>query len=119
MKLPPLGTPSPAVLYRLSPGLMDEAELTAAKKHFVTYNSRMSALGGDLVIGRYSVLPFYQELENDLGVVGAKLVNTYRQHRYVADLQNYVADLGDSGGLGGGAMIPDDTNAIPDMGIPG
>jgi hypothetical protein len=27
--------------------------------------------------------------------------------------------LGDSGGLGGGAMIPDDTNAIPDMGIPG
>lgn len=95
MKLPPLGTPSPTILYRLSPGLMDEAELTAAKKHFVTYKSRMSALGGDLVIGRYSVLPFYQELENDLGVVGAKLVNTYRQHRYVADLQNYVADLGD------------------------
>lgn len=27
--------------------------------------------------------------------------------------------LGDSGGLGGGAMIPDDPNAIPDMGIPG
>ena len=95
MKLPPLGTPSPTILYRLSPGLMDEAELTAAKKHFVTYKSRMSALGGDLVIGRYSVLPFYQELENDLGVVGAKLVNTYREHRYVADLQNYVADLGD------------------------
>lgn len=95
MKLPPLGTPSPTILYRLSSGLMDEVELAAAEKHFVTYKSQMSVRGGDLVIGRYSVLPYYAELETDLRSVGAKLINSYREHRYVADLQNYVADLGD------------------------
>jgi len=45
------------------------------------------------VIGRYSVLPFYLELENDLRVAGTKLINSYRQHRYVADRKNYVYHL--------------------------
>jgi hypothetical protein len=84
----------PAILYRAG-SLMEETELRAAQRHFVTYGSRMSAQGGDLVIGRYSVLPFYKELENDLKHTGAKLINSYRQHRYVADLQNYVMDLED------------------------
>lgn len=93
MITPPLGTPSPTILYRLSSGLMGKEELRAAEDNFVTYQTRMLAQGGDLVIGRYSVLPYYQELELDLRMVGAKLVNTYREHRYVADLWNYVADL--------------------------
>lgn len=74
---------------------MSKEERNALEKHFESYSSRMLIRSGDLVIGRYSVLPYYQELESDLRSVGAKLVNTYREHRYVADLQNYVADLGD------------------------
>jgi hypothetical protein len=45
------------------------------------------------VIGRYSVLPYYKELEEDLNSKGAKLINSHQQHRYVADLWNYVHDL--------------------------
>lgn len=83
----------PVILFREGAGMMDENELAAAKKHFVTVKSRMSVSGNSLVIGRYSVLPYYSELENDLNSVGAKLINSYGEHRYVADLQNYAADL--------------------------
>lgn len=82
----------PSILYRQY-GLMEDQELKAAQKHFVTFKSRTSVGGGELVIGRYSVLPYYKELEEDLGYKGAKLINSHRQHRYVADLWNYVHDL--------------------------
>jgi hypothetical protein len=42
-----------------------------------------------LVIGRYSVLPFYSELEDDLKQNGCKLINTYEQHKWIADFQYY------------------------------
>jgi hypothetical protein len=35
------------------------------------------------------------ELENDLRLAGAKLINSYQQHRYGTDLQSYVRDLDD------------------------
>lgn len=82
----------PSILYRQY-GLMEDEELKAAQKHFVTFKHRTNVGGGELVIGRYSVLPFYKELEEELGFKGAKLINSHRQHRYVADLWNYVHDL--------------------------
>lgn len=48
---------------------------------------------GDLVVGRYSVLPFYSEQAKDIEYVGATLINSYQQHQYVADLGNWVPDL--------------------------
>ncbi len=48
---------------------------------------------GDLVVGRYSVLPFYRELEADVLARGARLINTARQHEYVADIRNWYHDL--------------------------
>lgn len=50
---------------------------------------------GELVIGRYSVLPFYQDIEDEITLQGAKLINTYEQHRYVADIANWYEDLKD------------------------
>jgi hypothetical protein len=82
----------PSILYRQY-GLMEDQELKAAQKHFVTFKHRTSVGGGELVIGRYSVLPYYKELEEELEFKGAKLINSHRQHRYVADLWNYVHDL--------------------------
>lgn len=70
-----------------------QSELEVAQKHLLVIGSRMKVLPGQLVIGRYSVLPFYKELEEDIKYVGGKLINTYRQHRYIADLQNWYADL--------------------------
>ena len=68
-------------------------ELSSASQHFFCTNRRPDLKKDDLVIGRYSLLPFYPEQAADIEYVGAKLINTYNQHLYVADLQNYVADL--------------------------
>ena len=83
------------VIYYRAGGPMEQEELAAAKRHFPILESRLTIQAGQLVIGRYSVLPFYRELEQDVLTLGARLINTYSQHLYVADLQNWVADLGD------------------------
>lgn len=84
----------PVILYRGGRECMDEEELEAASEHFDMVPSRMNIGKDHLVIGRYSVLPFYRELEHDIQFLGSRMINTYAQHLYVADLQNWVADLG-------------------------
>lgn len=42
-----------------------------------------------LVIGRYSVLPYYTELEKDLATKGCKLINSYHQHNWIANFDYY------------------------------
>lgn len=97
----------PVILYRGGRECMDEEELEAATSHFHCVTSRM-AVGRDwLVIGRYSVLPFYRELEQDIRSIGSRLINTHEQHLYVADLQNWVADLG--------ALTPATWNRLEDI----
>lgn len=83
----------PVVYYRESSETMLTPELEAIQANFVCTNSRMKVEAGDLIIPRYSFLPFGKELEEDVKLAGAQLINTYYQHCYVADLQNYVADL--------------------------
>ena len=46
-----------------------------------------------VVIPRYAALPFYKELEDDVLLLNGKLINSYREHQYVADLQNWYGDL--------------------------
>jgi len=75
------------ILYR--EGDMNAAELAAAKQYFICTPTRMDIRKDDLVIGRYSVLPFYKEQERDVRYVGAELINTFRQHNFVADLWNW------------------------------
>ena len=81
------------ILYRDDTGWKYES--AAAQKYFTCIKSRMQIQAGDLVIPRYSALPFYNEQENDINYVGAKMINSYHQHLYVADLQNWVEDLKD------------------------
>lgn len=70
-----------------------EEEFNIASKYITCYESRVDIQPNDLVIGRYSVLPYYQELERDVEKLGAKLINSYKQHRYVADINNWYGDL--------------------------
>lgn len=79
------------ILYR--EGDMDSRELAAAQKWFFCTPTRMAIQKDDLVIGRYSVLPFYKEQERDIKYVGASLINSFHQHSYVADLWNWYYDL--------------------------
>jgi hypothetical protein len=74
-------------------GENEDPEFDACKKNITTriYRSKIPEYSN--VIGRYSVLPYYQELENELKTKKCKLVNSYSQHRYIADIMNWVQDI--------------------------
>lgn len=81
------------ILFRCS--LTEEKELQSASKYFEVIDSRVKVNKGDLVIPRYSVVPFAKEFFQDIEYLGARTINSYQQFSYIADLRNYVADLGD------------------------
>ena len=72
---------------------MDAAELAAARASFPSVALRTQVPSGAVAIGRYSVLPFYKELTDDLVERGASLINSFAQHRYVADVSRWYGDL--------------------------
>lgn len=86
----------PIILYRDTYEDFASTELTAIDRHFPgSTRNRVDVSPGDLVIARYCALPFYRELEEDLQILGAELVNTYSQHRYIADIASWYEDLRD------------------------
>lgn len=83
----------PVILMRAS--LAEDDELQCARKYLPVYETRAKCPDNSLVVGRYSVLPYYRELEEDLKTRGSRLINTYNQHMYVADMQQWYGDLKD------------------------
>jgi hypothetical protein len=81
----------PIILYR--PSELESFEIEAIKASFPAYTSRSRIPPNSLVIGRYSVLPFYQEVFTDITFNNSKLINSVSEHNYVADLGNYYSDL--------------------------
>lgn len=81
------------ILFRAS--LAEEEELSIAKKYFEVIESRLDVEEGDLIIGRYSVLPYYLELEKDVKAKGAELINSHLRHQYVSDILNWYGWLKD------------------------
>jgi hypothetical protein len=81
----------PIILYRDDVDWRQES--SAASQYFETTKSRVLLKKDDIVIPRFSALPFYREQEHDASLIGARLINTYQQHLYCADLQNYYQDL--------------------------
>ncbi len=82
------------VLYR--PSLLEKGELDAIKDSFThTTVSRMNVQSGDLVIGRCSMLPIYSEMARDITLAGGRPINSLQEHQYVADLGQYIDDLGE------------------------
>lgn len=80
---------NPVILFRNT--LETEEEFEVAKKHFVVTESRVG-IKGRLVVGRYSVLPYYKELVLDLrrqGTLEKRLINSYEEHKYIADFKYY------------------------------
>lgn len=82
---------TPVILYREFD--TPPEELPAITSNFPATPSRTMIDEGDLVIGRYSVLPYYAELCADLRTIGAKLINSYAEHQYVADIGRWSVDL--------------------------
>lgn len=85
-----------AVLFRK---LLDEYdddlnnEFSICCKHLNTFEYRSQIPLNSLVVGRYSVLPYYKELEQELNQKNSFLVNTYEEHLYIADIRNYYEDI--------------------------
>lgn len=73
----------------------DPEELDACIRNLDTYLFRTEIPPGCLVIPRYTVLPFPEELSRDLFNLGCVPINTTEMHKYVADIRNYLPDIED------------------------
>lgn len=78
------------VLFRKS--IDTEEEFAICSKYFNTVETRSQCWPNTHIIGRYSVLPYYRELERDLSSIDSVLINDYYQHMYIAGF-NYYSDL--------------------------
>lgn len=76
------------VLFRKGEDLRPE-EVEAAQKYFPLTYSRCEVMGHRVIIPRYSCLPFFKELEHDVQLHGARLLNSYIEHSYVANFDWY------------------------------
>lgn len=83
----------PVVFYRSI--LFEETEREIARKFFRCEPSVLTIPKDSLVIARYSVLPFYVDVERDIRLNGSRLLNSFDQHRFAADLGNYTDVLRD------------------------
>lgn len=86
----------PAILFRRSQEVEDEFNALSALPVFRdrVFEFRSSVPVNSLVAGRYSVLPFYRELDEELALRSCRLVNSWDQHNYIADISRWVPDLG-------------------------
>lgn len=82
---------NPVILMRHS--LAEEEEFLAALKYFTVCSTRSCVPANSLVIGRYSVLPYYRELVEDLCTKNSRLINLQHEHSYVADLGSWYEDV--------------------------
>ena len=79
----------PVILFRKSCEFEDERQV--CQKYFRTLEQR-TACRNQLVVARYSALPFYRELEVDLQSLGCRLINSYGEHSWIANF-DYYEDL--------------------------
>jgi len=77
----------PVLLFRVDRD--SESELEAARRNWPVEHDR-AACREQLVVGRYSVLPFYEALEQDLSQRGCRLINTHAQHCWIANFEYYA-----------------------------
>lgn len=80
-------TTNNVVLFRKTVDTTDELEV--AKTHFQVVEYRSQVPPNSLVIARYSALPYYRELEEDLKANGSRLLNSIRGHKWIADFDYY------------------------------
>lgn len=86
----------PTILFRrgtLGPN-EEQKELEAcARAHLPIIGRRSEARAGDLVVARYSAVPFYDELLDDLQAAGAGLVNSRPQHDFASSIAHWYPIL--------------------------
>lgn len=81
---------NPTILFRVGSRTSERDEFAAARRHMRAETSRCLCRDAT-VFGRYSVLPWYEDLEQDMAILGSRLINSYDQHRWIADFRYYEA----------------------------
>lgn len=85
-------TLEPWILFRSDQDTQEELDIARSIWNNRLYKFRSHIPYGCLVIGRYSVLPFYKELDDELASHGSQLINRWYEHRFIADME-WVAPL--------------------------
>lgn len=67
----------------------EKEEYNNCIKYFDVYQSRMLIPKNNIVICRYSMYPYYLELENDLKYNNSKLINSYYEYKFIASFDYY------------------------------
>lgn len=82
---------NPVILFRkdFSKQFGYDQEYEDCKKYLRTETLRSKVPPGSMVIGRYSVLPYYRELQADLLENGSQLINSPNQHHWISDFHWY------------------------------
>ena len=81
----------PIILFRSDE--RNKEEYKVASQYFEVITQRALINKRDKILCRYSALPYMKELENDVTLLGGSLINSYKQHLYCADIQNWYEDL--------------------------
>lgn len=86
---------NPVILFRHS--LEEEGEFNVAQEIWrdSIFEYRSQIPENSLVVCRYSALPYYEELEKELRLNGSSLINSYRAHKYIANMEWAFGDLND------------------------
>lgn len=82
---------TPRIYFRTSQEV--EEEWQWIRRSGLSFTTWLSDLEGHIVIPRYSALPFYKEVEEEINMIGGHMINSYQQHQYVADIKNWYPDL--------------------------
>lgn len=69
-----------------------EDELKAAVNHAKVVRYLGDIPKNSLVVGRYSVLPMYRWITEELALGGSRLVNSHGEHKYIANME-WLEDL--------------------------
>jgi len=77
---------APTILFRKDYSTEDELDIAKQYFHVVEYRAECQ---DQLVIPRYSALPYYKELEYDLLLHNCHMINSLREHRWIADFEWY------------------------------
>lgn len=79
----------PLILYRKTNPPVDAVELAAIDKAGFECTFSRTTCNDRLVIARYSCLPYYKELEDDLAYQNSRLINSHSEHLYIANFDYY------------------------------
>jgi len=81
----------PVIYYRRSE--MPEDELEMAQQYFRCTPFLADIKSGELVICRYSLLPFHRDIAEEVKLRGGRLINAPEMHEYVANVDRWYYDL--------------------------